>query len=297
MTAVWAQNSALLRTEAQRWGLSLVAVLGVHVAGAAALLSWRIPHDLPASPPAVVMELAPVISAPTSEVSDVVPGPRQEVSEPLPQPDTPVEPPIETEVLKPPPPEREQVKPEIPDRLAERIPPREKPPAVVLELPPPKPPEVKPPPPQIRPPPKVEKPPPRKPEPDRKPRATQTTAPPAAPAPQASAAAAPPPGQATQPSPDTIRRWQSTLLAHLQRHKRYPTMARNNNEEGTAYLRVTMDRSGRVLAKRLERASGHGALDRESLDLMERAQPLPAPPVDMPGERFEIVVPIQFQLR
>jgi protein TonB len=273
-------------------------VLGAHLGGAAALLAWRIPHDTPAAPPAVMMELAPIASATTPEVNDLAPGPQQEISEPPPQPDTPVKPPIETEALKPPPPEPEKVKPDIPDRVVEQIPPPEKPPEVALELPPPKPPEVKPPPPDTKPPPKVEKPPtPRKPEPDRKPRATQTTAPTAAPAQQQQAAAAPPPGIAAQPSPDAIRRWQATLVAHLQRHKRYPSSARLNNEEGVAYLRFSMDRNGTVLLKRIERASGHRALDQETLDLLERAQPLPAPPADMPGERFEFVVPVQFQLR
>jgi periplasmic protein TonB len=298
MAAARLEGSGRLRMEALRWGLSLVAVLAVHVGGAATLLAWRIPHDMPAAPPAVLMELAPVASAPTPEVSDVAPGPQQEIAEPPPQPDTPVKPPVETEALTPPPPEREQVKPEIPDRLAELVPPPETPPEVALELPPPKPPETKPPPPETKPPPKVEKPPtPRKPQPDRKPRATQTTAPSAAPVPQAQAAAAPPPGIASQPSPDAVKRWQATLVAHLQRHKRYPAAARSNNEEGTAYLRFAMDRTGHVLLKSIARASGHRALDQETLELLERAQPLPAPPTDMPGERFEFVVPVQFQLR
>ncbi len=283
-----------------RWGLSFGIVIGVHLGGAAALLAWRIPHDLPAAAPAVMIELAPVASAPMPEVNDLAPGPQQEISEPPPQPDTPVKPPIETEALAPRPPEPEtppQIKPPNPDRLSELIPPPEKPPEVAIELPPPQP-SPPPPPPEVKPPPKVEKPvTPRKPEPDRKPRATQTTAPAAAPVPQAQAAAAPPPGIASQPSPDAVKRWQATLVAHLQRHKRYPTMARNNNEEGTAYLRFAMDRNGHVLLKSIARASGHRALDQETLDLLERAQPLPAPPADMPGERFEFVVPVQFQLR
>ncbi len=166
---------------------------------------------------------------------------------------------------------------------------KRQPPEVVIEIPKPKPPppkpEVKPKPPekQVR-------------KPDPKPKATQTTAPPAAPTPAPQAAAAPP-GIAAQPSPDAIRRWQATLVAHLQRFKRYPSASRRDSEEGVAYLRFTMDRSGTVLVKRLDRSSGHTALDQETLALVERAQPLPPPPPEMTNERFEFVVPVQFQLR
>lgn len=271
--------------EALRWGVSLGVVLAAHLGGAAALLAWRMPQDMPAAPPAVMIELAAVSSAPEPEVSETPPGPKQEEAEP---------PAVETEVLARELPEPEPPEPVTfpqPDRLAEMLPPPDVPPEVVIEVPPPKPPP--PPKPQVKPKP-AEKP-VRKPEP--KPKVAQTTAPAAAPAPAAQATAAPPPGIASQPSPDAVRRWQATLVAHLQRHKRYPGAARRDGEEGVAYLRFTMDRNGMVLGKRLDRGSGHASLDQETLALVERAQPLPQPPADMQGDRFEFVVPVQFQLR
>jgi protein TonB len=280
--------------EILRWGGSLGIVLAAHLGGAAALLAWRLPQDPPASAPAVLLELAPLASAPAAELNDSAPGPQQEVSEP-PPPDKPVETPaVETETLAallPEPAPPEPVRIEVP-QVADQLPLPDPPPEVVIDVPPPAP-AAKPPEPKRQ---QVEKPAPRKPDPDRKPRATQTTAPAAAPA-QEPLAAAPPPGSAREPSPDVVRRWQSTLVAHLQRHKRYPPAARRDNEEGVTYLRFAMDRNGTVLLKRIERASGHRALDQETLDLVERAQPLPAPPADMPGERFEFVVPVQFHLR
>jgi protein TonB len=275
--------------EALRWGVSLGVVLAAHLGGAAALLAWRIPHDPPASVPAVMIDLEPVVSTPAPEATDAPPGPKQDESEP---------PAIDTETLARQLPEPEPPAPvrlPEPDRLAEAIPPPDVPPEVVIAVPPPPPPTPKPPPPPPEAMPKPAEKPVRKPEP--KPKVAQTTAPAVATAPPAPAAAAPPPGVASQPSPDAVRRWQATLAAHLQRHKRYPATARRDNEEGTAYLRFTMDRSGMVLVKRLDRASGHASLDQETLALVERAQPLPAPPADMPGERFEFVVPVQFQLR
>jgi len=102
---------------------------------------------------------------------------------------------------------------------------------------------------------------------------------------------------AASSNPSAVAAWQQSLTAHLERHKRYPTSAVSKRQEGTAHIRFTMNRAGRVLAAVLERGSGVERLDRESLDLLERAQPLPTPPADVVGDRIELVVPIQFSLK
>ncbi|PKU24006.1 energy transducer TonB [Telmatospirillum siberiense] len=115
------------------------------------------------------------------------------------------------------------------------------------------------------------------------------------PAPAQPSATAEAPAQT--PSGNAKPTWQGLLLAHLERYKRYPASARARRQEGVATVRFVMDRSGAVLSAKLERSSGSVALDEEGIDLLERAQPLPAPPVDIPGEHIELVVPVQFFLR
>jgi len=66
---------------------------------------------------------------------------------------------------------------------------------------------------------------------------------------------------------------------------------------GVVYVRFTMSRDGRVLAARIERATGVVSLDQEGLDLLQRAQPLPPLPSDQPGESLELLVPVQFYLK
>ena len=117
------------------------------------------------------------------------------------------------------------------------------------------------------------------------PPAPETTAPPNRPAPPAASAAA------------AAQTWQGRLLAHLERRKRYPAEARARRLEGVAHVRFTMDRQGRVLSVVLERSAGHAALDREALALLQRAQPLPAPPPETPGERITLTVPVEFFIR
>lgn len=118
------------------------------------------------------------------------------------------------------------------------------------------------------------------------------------PAPQA-AGAAPVSGAAAAHAARNaaLSAWQTAIRLHLERRKRYPDQARVRRQEGEAMVRFTMTRDGRVTVAELVRGSGHAALDRETLALPERAQPLPPPPAEIAGDQIEIVVPIQFSLR
>jgi protein TonB len=91
--------------------------------------------------------------------------------------------------------------------------------------------------------------------------------------------------------------WEGLLLAHLEKHKRYPRSAQRRNVQGTAFLHFAMDRNGKVLRYALVTSSGSEVLDEEVLEMIERAQPLPALPPEMPGAAAEYTVPINFDLR
>lgn len=91
--------------------------------------------------------------------------------------------------------------------------------------------------------------------------------------------------------------WEGQLAAHLERHKRYPYMARNRREEGTVVLRFTVNRRGEVLESELEKKSGYFLLDREVQAMLKRAQPLPKPPRELRGRTIEVILPIEFALR
>ncbi|HEY5348231.1 MAG TPA: TonB family protein [Candidatus Lustribacter sp.] len=87
------------------------------------------------------------------------------------------------------------------------------------------------------------------------------------------------------------------LLARLQRFKRYPSFAQFRRQEGVVYLRFTMDRHGKVVSASIDKSSGFDALDQETLALIHRAEPLPPPPPEVPGDPIQLVVPIQFFLK
>ncbi|QKP78830.1 energy transducer TonB [Methyloligella sp. GL2] len=89
-------------------------------------------------------------------------------------------------------------------------------------------------------------------------------------------------------------RWRSRLMAHLERHKRYPSSSRARREQGVAYVRFRIDSRGNVLSVSLARSSGFSALDREVVAMVRRASPVPAPP---PGVQRTITAPVRFNVR
>ena len=128
-------------------------------------------------------------------------------------------------------------------------------------------------------------------------RVEESTAPLAMEAPAADAPAAPQVGALNERANEARMTWQSELQAHLERRKRYPRKARMRHQQGVPWVRFVMDREGNVLDATLHRASGYAALDREVVALVKRAQPLPPPPQDIPGDPLTMAVPVEFFIR
>ena len=258
--------------ELYRWALAGLIVLAAHLALVATLMLLHRPDAASSGAPVVLIELAPMPSAPAEQKLDLPPVP--ETVQP--------QPPSEPEVLSRPEPDV----PPLPPEMAQSEPPPSVPEATpLLPLPPHKPVE-----------PKLEQraaaPKPREPQ-RKKPPAPRIAA--GAPSP-AAAPAAPQPGLSPSASAAESS-WRDRLIAHLQRNKRYPDGAQSRREQGTAVLSFTIDRDGHVLARHIVRSSGISELDAEVLAMVQRAQPLPPFPPSMPQARMNLTVPIRFSLR
>lgn len=270
---------------ALRWGVAALVIAGAHGTAGWMIATWQ-PAEAAAGaqPAAVMIELAPLAVAPETPQQDIAPGPEMVESEPEPPPPEPVaEQPREPE----PPPEPAPVAVPEPDIKIPELPPL--PDAAAVLSPPPK--QEPPPPPK-----EVKKQPPPKPKvvqrrkpvnPD-KPRSEQSSAP-TAQAQIAQRTAAPASG-ASSASPAATANWRGTLIAHLNRFKRFP----NGANPGTAQVAFSIDRGGRVLSARLVRGSGDSALDEEAVAMIRRASPVPAPPDGLGGGSVSLSVPIRF---
>src|SRR5262249_40363470 len=68
-------------------------------------------------------------------------------------------------------------------------------------------------------------------------------------------------------SPKGLPTWKREIVTLLERHKRYPTDARNRGEQGIVQLAFSIDRQGHVTQSHIIKSSGYATLDRETLEL------------------------------
>lgn len=88
--------------------------------------------------------------------------------------------------------------------------------------------------------------------------------------------------------------WQKRLVAHLDRHKRYPGEGRRNGEVLVAF---TIDRSGHVVTSSIARSSGDAGFDAAALAMMQRSDPVPTPPALVADEGLAFTVPVVFRAK
>ena len=101
----------------------------------------------------------------------------------------------------------------------------------------------------------------------------------------------------TPPASAAPASWQSRVLGHLAHFKRYPGDARQRKRAGAAWVRFQVDGDGKLLASELVTSSGTVLLDREALQVLQRAQPLPAPPGNVLHQgTVTVTLPVSFKL-
>lgn len=110
-------------------------------------------------------------------------------------------------------------------------------------------------------------------------------------------AAAPTPPAPPAPPSNALPNWQSDLLRHLSKYKKYPEDARRRGMQGVARLRFVVDAQGNVLSYSIASSSGSPALDRATTEMIRRAQPLPKPPAEtLNNGTIEILAPFVYSL-
>ena len=107
-------------------------------------------------------------------------------------------------------------------------------------------------------------------------------------------ATAPP---AAAPSIAVVHRWETELVAHIERFKHYPPNARARGDQGVTRVAFTVDRDGGVSGTRIVQSSGSPELDREALAMLARAQPVPRPPNRVSSDDLSFVIPVRFNIR
>ncbi|MBR0949618.1 energy transducer TonB [Bradyrhizobium canariense] len=270
----FALHEPLGEREGARWSLSAAVIVALHVAAALLAMSWlRSQPEQGVSLPAIMIDMAPVTSAPQSVQDDAVPGPVMQQADA--SPPEPVQQQAVEETIAPTP---SQEKPDVapPERKLEPTPARPEPAKIVP----------------------VEKPAPAKPKPvrreARKPSeampAPRTSAPPRAEreAPMASAMSA---GAVAS----AIASYNQRVRAHLMRFHQYP--AGGGGQRGVARLSFTVSRSGQVTSSRLSGSSGVAAFDAQAMSMVRQASPFPPIPDEIKNGAMSFTIPVEFTVR
>jgi periplasmic protein TonB len=113
-------------------------------------------------------------------------------------------------------------------------------------------------------------------------------------APEAPRSVAPSPGTGESAQRDKVT-WQKELAAHFNKFKRYP--GDRTTQRAEVVVSFMLDRLGHVLSKRIVQGSGDAAFDAAALDMLQRSDPVPAPPPLVADEGLTFSMPVIFQAK
>jgi protein TonB len=107
----------------------------------------------------------------------------------------------------------------------------------------------------------------------------------------------PKPAAASQDDIDDARgKYGNTLWGAIGKYKQYPRIAQMRGWQGEAIVELQLDGNGKLKSKKIIQSSGFESLDKQALEMVEKAAPFPAPPEALRGSNFSIKVPIPFKL-
>ncbi len=89
--------------------------------------------------------------------------------------------------------------------------------------------------------------------------------------------------------------WQKELIAHLDRHKRYPSNPLLQN--ATVLVRLVIDESGHILSASIFLGSGDDSFDDAALAMIARSDPVPKPPAVVVAQGLSFTLPVVFRAK
>ncbi|MBR1216581.1 energy transducer TonB [Bradyrhizobium sp. U87765 SZCCT0131] len=89
--------------------------------------------------------------------------------------------------------------------------------------------------------------------------------------------------------------WQKQLVAHLDRHKKYPSGRESKSAE--IMVAFELDRTGHILSSSIVKSSGDPAFDQAALAMLKRSDPVPAPPPLVADDSLYFTLPVIFRVK
>lgn len=108
--------------------------------------------------------------------------------------------------------------------------------------------------------------------------------------------------QSITPSPGTgasaVRErvtWEKELAAHFNKYKRYPPD--RDMQSATVIVNFVLDQMGHVVSSRVVKGSGDASFDQAALDMLQRSDPVPAPPTLVIDAGLTFTMPVIFYVK
>lgn len=110
------------------------------------------------------------------------------------------------------------------------------------------------------------------------------------------ASPAPSAAPSTRLDPEVLAGYGRELAGAVARHQRYPRLALLRQWQGSAVLRLEFGADSRLLTVRVLSSSGYEILDRQALEMVREATPLPQLPAALAGQTLSVDVPVVFRI-
>jgi protein TonB len=120
---------------------------------------------------------------------------------------------------------------------------------------------------------------------------------PAAPAPMARIDPQPSPPAQSIPDTGTLDIYRLELMRMASKYKRYPRAAMDNNWEGRVVVRMMVGTNGAIASISVTSSTGHELLDKQALDMIQKAKSGVLIPPALRGREFTLEIPVIYSLK
>lgn len=109
----------------------------------------------------------------------------------------------------------------------------------------------------------------------------------------------PQPGPPAQSVPDTgtLDTYRLELMRMATKYKRYPRAAMDNNWEGRVVVRMVIGANGMIASISVATSTGHELLDKQALDMIQKAKGGVLIPPALRGREFTLEIPVIYSLK
>lgn len=94
---------------------------------------------------------------------------------------------------------------------------------------------------------------------------------------------------------NSVDAWKKQIQTRLASNRAFPPGA--TGQGGTVKVKFAIDRQGKLISKELAESSGSELLDTAALQMIERSEPFPEPPVEVKDDMLNFTVPVIFATR